>query len=94
MLVTPPALGKQLSLAVGLLRRLLKPFHLKTFGRDFHISWEDIFAHIHFQQRKESLKGEKSKTPPAFLMAAKKGLERACLVSERDTKKYSLALDR
>ncbi|XP_010174577.1 zinc transporter 8 [Antrostomus carolinensis] len=27
-------------------------------------------------------------------MAAKKGLERACLVSERDTKKYSLALDR
>nr|XP_021149962.1 zinc transporter 8 isoform X2 [Columba livia] len=27
-------------------------------------------------------------------MAAKKGLERACLVSERDTKKYSLALNR
>ncbi|XP_069634685.1 proton-coupled zinc antiporter SLC30A8 [Haliaeetus albicilla] len=27
-------------------------------------------------------------------MAAKKGLERACLVSERDTKKYSLVLDR
>ncbi|KAM9303425.1 proton-coupled zinc antiporter SLC30A8 [Morus bassanus] len=27
-------------------------------------------------------------------MAAKNGLERACLVSERDTKKYSLALDR
>ncbi|XP_040444309.1 zinc transporter 8 [Falco naumanni] len=27
-------------------------------------------------------------------MAAKKGLERACLVSQRDTKKYSLALDR
>ncbi|KAM6375262.1 proton-coupled zinc antiporter SLC30A8 [Alca torda] len=27
-------------------------------------------------------------------MAAKKCLERACLVSERDTKKYSLALDR
>ncbi|XP_040520698.1 zinc transporter 8 isoform X2 [Gallus gallus] len=27
-------------------------------------------------------------------MAAKKGPERACLVSERDTKKYSLALDR
>ncbi|XP_005151047.2 proton-coupled zinc antiporter SLC30A8 [Melopsittacus undulatus] len=27
-------------------------------------------------------------------MAANKGLERACLVSERDTKKYSLALDR
>ncbi|XP_041892243.1 zinc transporter 8 [Corvus kubaryi] len=27
-------------------------------------------------------------------MAAKKSLERACLVSERDTKKYSLALDR
>ncbi|XP_025751814.1 zinc transporter 8 [Manacus vitellinus] len=27
-------------------------------------------------------------------MATKKGLERACLVSERDTKKYSLALDR
>nr|XP_009682382.1 PREDICTED: zinc transporter 8 [Struthio camelus australis] len=27
-------------------------------------------------------------------MAAKKGLERACLVSERDAKKYSLALDR
>ncbi|XP_009958970.1 PREDICTED: zinc transporter 8 [Leptosomus discolor] len=27
-------------------------------------------------------------------MAAKKGLERACLVSGRDTKKYSLALDR
>ncbi|KAM7123624.1 proton-coupled zinc antiporter SLC30A8 [Ciconia maguari] len=27
-------------------------------------------------------------------MAAKKGLERACLVSERDTKKYSLSLDR
>ncbi|XP_010311885.1 proton-coupled zinc antiporter SLC30A8 [Balearica regulorum gibbericeps] len=27
-------------------------------------------------------------------MAAKKGLERACLVSERNTKKYSLALDR
>ncbi|XP_021242090.1 zinc transporter 8 [Numida meleagris] len=27
-------------------------------------------------------------------MAAKKGLERMCLVSERDTKKYSLALDR
>ncbi|XP_074702776.1 proton-coupled zinc antiporter SLC30A8 [Strix aluco] len=27
-------------------------------------------------------------------MAAKKHLERACLVSERDTKKYSLALDR
>ncbi|XP_065485611.1 proton-coupled zinc antiporter SLC30A8 [Caloenas nicobarica] len=27
-------------------------------------------------------------------MAAKKGLERVCLVSERDTKKYSLALNR
>ncbi|XP_032906962.1 zinc transporter 8 [Catharus ustulatus] len=27
-------------------------------------------------------------------MATEKGLERACLVSERDTKKYSLALDR
>ncbi|KAM8811286.1 proton-coupled zinc antiporter SLC30A8 [Eudromia elegans] len=27
-------------------------------------------------------------------MATKKGLERACLVSERDTKKYSLTLDR
>jgi len=93
--VTPPALGKQLSLAVGLLRRLLKPLHLKIFGGDFCRSQEDVFTHIHFQQRKEFTGGKNpSKTPPAFLMAAKKGLERACLVSERDTKKYSLALDR
>ncbi|KAI1243585.1 hypothetical protein IHE44_0001216, partial [Lamprotornis superbus] len=44
--------------------------------------------------RKESLKGKPSKTPLTFFMATEKSLERTCLVSERDTKKYSLALDR
>lgn len=64
MLVTPPALGNQLSLAVGLLRRLLKPFHLKIFGRDFCLSREDVFTQIRFQQGKESLREEKTQAKP------------------------------
>lgn len=64
MLVTPPALGKQLSHPVRLLRRLLKPFHLKIFGISFCLSWEDTLACIWFQQRKENLTGQKLKQNP------------------------------
>lgn len=64
MLVTPPALGKQLSHPGGLLRRLLKPFNLKIFGISFCLSWEDTLACIWFQQRNESSIGKKPKENP------------------------------
>lgn len=93
MLVTPPALGKQLSRS-GFTEKIIKTFSFKNIWQRLLHKLGGHFCPHPLATEKVEFKGEKTKTPPTFLMAAKKGLERACLVSERDTKKYSLALDR
>lgn len=80
----------------GLIEKIIKTFSFKNIWQRLLPKSGGCFYPNPLPTEKREFKGGKnpSKTSPTFLMAAKKGLERACLVSERDTKKYSLVLDR